>query len=176
VVDEMRRGLDHPSCPTGWAEATAFAGKSNQVLVTATIALDSNEAVFEAQVAMELVDDEGGTPQRPARKCPGMSDGPGRSDRPQGGGACQVSEHVVRVPAICQGEWRDAPTGPRKLRAEHQSLAVTKHLRVCSTVWNSPVQPFRSRQLCPGPTLTVLPSSLVTSILPDRTVNTSSTG
>jgi hypothetical protein len=60
VVDEMLRGLDHPSCPTGWAEASAFAGKSNQVLVTVTIALDSNEAVFEAQAAMELVDDEGG--------------------------------------------------------------------------------------------------------------------
>ena len=63
MVHEVCGGLDHPPCPTGWAEATALAGKSNQMLVTAAIALDSNEAVFKApaaQVAMELVDDEGG--------------------------------------------------------------------------------------------------------------------
>ena len=63
MVNEVCRGLDHPSCSAGWAEATALAGKSNQVLMTTAIALYPNEAVFKApaaQVAMELVDDEGG--------------------------------------------------------------------------------------------------------------------
>jgi hypothetical protein len=63
MVDEVCGGLDHSSSSAGRAEATALAGKSNQVLVTTAIALYPNETVFEApaaQVATKLVDDEGG--------------------------------------------------------------------------------------------------------------------
>lgn len=63
MVHEVRGSLYHPPGPAGWAESTALAGKSNQVLVTAAIALYPNETVFEApaaQVATELVDDESG--------------------------------------------------------------------------------------------------------------------
>ena len=63
MVYEVCGSLDHPSCPTGWAEATSLAGKSNQMPMTAAIALYPNETVFEApaaQVLAELVDDESG--------------------------------------------------------------------------------------------------------------------
>ena len=36
MVDEVCRGLDHSLSSAGWAEATALAGKSNQMLVTVT--------------------------------------------------------------------------------------------------------------------------------------------
>jgi len=51
VVDQMRGGLDHPSRPAGWAEATALTREGNKVLVTTAVALNSNESVFEASTA-----------------------------------------------------------------------------------------------------------------------------
>jgi hypothetical protein len=79
VVDQMRGGLDHPSRPARWAEATALTRKGliaeqsaeqfasrtacNKVLETAPVAFNPNEAVFEApasQMVAELLDDEGG--------------------------------------------------------------------------------------------------------------------
>ena len=61
MIDEVRRGLDHAPGATRRAEPAALAGKSYQVFVTAAVALDADEAVFEqaaAQVVTELPGDE----------------------------------------------------------------------------------------------------------------------
>ena len=63
MVHQVSSALDHPTCTTGWAEATAFAGERHQVFVPAGITLDAQEPVLEQaalQVVVELLFDERG--------------------------------------------------------------------------------------------------------------------
>ncbi len=63
VVDQMCRGLDHPPCAAGRAEAPTLAGEGDKVFMVAAVALHAHEAVFQsaaAQVVLELAQDEAG--------------------------------------------------------------------------------------------------------------------
>lgn len=71
MIDQVRRGLDHPSCAAGETVSTAFAGEDHDVLVAAAVAPHAHKAVFEppaAKLIRELAPYEGG--RVPAWRCP----------------------------------------------------------------------------------------------------------
>ena len=54
MVDQVSSRPQHPPCPATGAEPSALAGESNEVLVTAAIAIDAQKAMFK-QTALETV-------------------------------------------------------------------------------------------------------------------------
>lgn len=58
MVDQVSSRFHHPPCPATGAETSAFAGKSIEVLVTATVALHAQKAMLKKTalaVVLELL-------------------------------------------------------------------------------------------------------------------------